>query len=154
MLELLYMPTLSQNKKAYYDYEVLEEFEAGIELTGQEVKAIREGKMSLKGAYVVIRQGQIFLIGANISPYQPKNTSKNYNPQRDRKLLLTKKEIKYLAGKSTEGGLTLVPLKVYTKRHLIKLKFGLCRGKKKYDKRKKIRDREISRNLRSKMKNF
>ncbi len=146
------MPTLAKNKKAYYDYEVLEKFEAGLVLTGQEVKAIREGKISLKGSYVVIRGQEAFLIGVKVPPYQPKNSPDDYDPERKRKLLLTKKQIKYLMGKSNERGLTLVPLKVYTKQGLIKLKFGVCRGKKKHDKRKKIKDREIDRNLRRKIK--
>lgn len=146
------MPTLVKNRKAYYDYEILEDFEAGSVLTGQEVKAIRNGKISLKGSYVVIRDGEAFLIGANIQPYQPKNTPDEYDSERKRKLLLTKKQIKYLTGKSNERGLTLVPLKVYTKKGLIKLKFGVCRGKKKHDKRKKIKDREIDRSLRRRIK--
>ena len=147
------MPTLVKNRKAYYDYEILEEFEAGIVLTGQEVKAIRNGKISLKGSYVVIRDEEAFLVGANVQPYQPKNTPDEYDPERKRKLLLTKRQIKYLTGKSNERGLTLVPLKVYTKKGLIKLKFGICRGKKKQDKRKKIKDREIDRSLRRRIKN-
>ncbi len=146
------MPTLSKNKKAFHDYEILEKFEAGIVLNGQEVKSIKEGRVSLKGSYVVIRKEEPFLIGVNIPPYQPKNAPEDYNPERARKLLLTKKQIKYLMGKSNERGLTLVPLKVYTKRGLIKLKFGVCRGKKAHDKRKKIKDREIDRNLRRRMK--
>ncbi len=146
------MPTLTKNKKAYHDYRILEEFEAGLVLNGQEVKSIREGRISLKGSYIVIREEEAFLIGVNIPPYQPKNTPEDYNPKRSRKLLLTKKQIKYLMGKSNERGLTLVPLKVYTKKGLIKLKFGVCRGKKKWDKRKKIKDREIDRNLRRRLK--
>lgn len=146
------MSTLSKNRKAYHDYEILEEFEAGLVLNGQEVKAIKEGKISLKGAYIVIREEEAFLIGVNIPPYQPKNAPEDYDPKRSRKLLLTKKQIKYLMGKSNERGLTLVPLKVYTKKGLIKIKFGVCRGKKKYDKRKKIKDREVDRNLRRRMK--
>jgi SsrA-binding protein len=146
------MPTLAKNRKAFYDYEILEEFEAGIVLTGQEVKAIREGKISLKGSYVLISNEEAFLIGANIPPYQPKNAPDDYNSEKRRKLLLTKKQIKYLMGKSNERGLTLVPLRVYTKKGLIKLKFGVCRGKKKYDKRKKIKNREIDRNLRRRVK--
>ncbi|MGM0439046.1 MAG: SsrA-binding protein SmpB [Patescibacteria group bacterium] len=146
------MSTLSKNRKAYHDYEILEEFEAGMVLNGQEVKAIKKGKISLKGAYIVIREEEAFLIGVNIPPYQPKNAPDDYDPKRSRKLLLTKKQIKYLMGKSNERGLTLVPLKVYTKKGLIKLKFGVCRGKKKYDKRKKIKDREVDRNLRRRMK--
>ena len=146
------MPTLTKNKKAYHDYRILEEFEAGLVLNGQEVKSIREGRISLKGSYIVVREEEAFLIGVNIPPYQPKNAPEDYNPKRSRKLLLTKKQIKYLMGKSNERGLTLVPLKVYTKKGLIKLKFGVCRGKKKWDKRKKIKDREIDRNLRRRLK--
>ena len=146
------MPTLAKNKKAYHDYEVLEEFEAGLVLNGQEVKAIKEGKISLKGSYVMIREEEAFLVGVNIPPYQPKNAPDDYDSKRSRKLLLTKKQIKYLMGKSNERGLTLVPLRVYTKKGLIKLKFGVCRGKKKHDKRKKIKDREIDRNLRRRMR--
>ena len=146
------MPTLSKNRKAFHDYEILEEFEAGIVLNGQEVKSIKEGRVSLKGSYVVIREEDPFLIGVNIPPYQPKNAPDDYDPKRARKLLLTKKQIKYLMGKSNERGLTLVPLKVYTKKGLIKIKFGVCRGKKKHDKRKKIKNREIDRNLRRQVK--
>ena len=146
------MPTLAKNKKAYHDYEVLEEFEAGIVLNGQEVKALKEGKISLKGSYVMIREEEAFLVGVNIPPYQPKNATDDYDPKRSRKLLLTRKQLKYLMGKSNERGLTLVPLRVYTKKGLIKLKFGVCRGKKKHDKRKKIKDREIDRSLRRRVK--
>ncbi len=147
------MPVLTKNKKAYHDYEILEKFKAGLALSGQEVKAIKEGKISLKGSYVRIKEGEAFLIGVKVPPYQPKNAPEDYDPQRDRKLLLTKKQIKYLTGKTSEKGLTLVPLRVYTKKGLIKLEFGVCRGKKKYDKRKKIKDREIDRKLRRRMKN-
>ncbi len=146
------MSIFSKNKKAYHDYEILEEFEAGIVLYGHEVKAVREGKLSLKGSYVTVREGEAFLVGAHISPYQPKNTPEDYDPDRSRKLLLTKKEIKYLTGKTSQRGLTLIPLKVYTKNGLIKIKFALCRGKKKWDKRKKIKDREIDRNLKRRAK--
>ncbi len=146
------MSTLAKNRKAYHDYEILEKFEAGIVLKGNEVKAIKEGKLSIKGSYVVIREEEAFLVGSTLPPYQPKNAPENYNPERSRKLLLTKKQIKYLMGKSNERGLTLVPLKVYTKKGLIKLKFGVCRGKKKWDKRKKIKDRETDRNLRRRVK--
>jgi len=146
------MSVFEKNKKAYHDYEILEEFEAGIVLYGHEVKAIREGKLSLKGSYVTIREEEAFLIGSHISAYQPKNTPDEYDPDRSRKLLLTKKEIKYLIGKTSQQGLTLIPLKVYTKNGLIKIKFALCRGKKKWDKRKKIKDREIDRNLKRRAK--
>jgi len=137
------MTVFAQNKKAYFDYEILETFEAGIVLIGQEVKAIKTGHISLKGSYVVLKDDELFLIGANIPPYQPKNAPKDYQPERSRKLLLRKTEIKSLIGKSKQKGLTLVPLKVYTKRGKIKLLFGLAKGKKEIDKREKIKKREF-----------
>ncbi len=140
------------NKRAKHDYHILETFEAGLVLKGHEVKSIKTGKISLKGSYVVIRAGQAFLINAHIPPYQPKNTPRNYVPDRTRKLLLKKKEIKYLAGKSQEKGLTLVPLKVYTKKDKLKLEFGIGRGKKKTDKRETIKKREAKREIQRKLK--
>lgn len=143
------MAVLAENKKAYYDYEVLETYEAGIILIGQEVKAIKTGHISLKGSYVVFKNEELFLIGANIPPYQPKNAPADYQPERSRKLLLTKPEIKSLTGKTRQKGLTLVPLKVYTKKGKIKLLFGLAKGKKEFDKREKIKKREIEREKQS-----
>ncbi|MGB2762171.1 MAG: SsrA-binding protein SmpB [Minisyncoccales bacterium] len=139
------MSVLAQNKKAYFDYEILETYEAGIVLIGQEVKAIKTGHINLKGSYVVIKNQELFLIGANIPPYQPKNAPKDYQPERSRKLLLRKTEIKSLIGKSKQKGLTLIPLKMYTKKGKIKLLFGLAKGKKEYDKREKIKKREFER---------
>ena len=148
------MKPLAQNKKAYFDYEIVETFEAGIVLIGQEVKAIKTGHISLKGAYVVIKDNELFLIGANIPPYQPKNAPKDYQPERSRKLLLTKSEIKHLIGKSRQKGLTLIPLKVYTKRGNIKLEFGIGRGKKKYDKRETMKKREFDREKARTLKDY
>lgn len=139
------MKTIIENKKAYFNYQVLEKFEAGISLIGQEVKSIKSGRINLAGSYVVLKDSEIFLIGVNIPPYQPKNVSSDYNPERSRKLLLKKSEIKYLIGKVKQRGLTLVPLKVYTKRGKIKLEFGVARGKKKVDKRELIKKREFER---------
>lgn len=137
------MESLSENKKAHFDYEVIEKLEAGISLTGQEVKSIKDGRMGLKGAYVVIdKNGEAFLIGANVPPYQPKNVSPDYRHDRSRKLLLKRKEIDYLIGKSREKNLTLVPLKVYTKNGKIKLEFGLGKGKKEFNKKETIKRRE------------
>jgi len=136
------------NKKAYFNYEILETFQAGIVLTGQEVKSIKNGRISLAGSYVILKGEEIFLIGADIPPYQPKNAPRDYDPKRFRKLLLNKSEIRYLIGKSRQTGLTLIPLKVYTKRQKIKLEFGLAKGKKKVDKREKIKKREIEREMR------
>jgi len=140
--------TLKENKKAYYDYEILEKFEAGVVLSGQEVKSIKSGKISLTGSYVILRGGEVFLINANIAPYQPKNTSQDYNPARARKLLLKKKEIQYLFGQSQERGLTLIPLKVYSNKGKIKIEFAVARGRKKANKKEVIKKRETDRELR------
>lgn len=136
------------NKKAYFNYEILETFQAGIVLIGQEVKSIKNGRISLAGSYIILKEEEFFLIGANVPPYQPKNAPRDYDPKRFRKLLLNKSEIRYLIGKSRQTGLTLIPLKVYTKRQKIKLEFGLAKGKKKVDKREKIKKREIEREMR------
>ena len=139
------MKTIIENKKAYFNYQIREKFEAGISLIGQEVKSIKSGRINLAGSYVVLKNSEVFLIGANIPPYQPKNAPPDYNPERSRKLLLKKSEIKYLIGKVKQKGLTLVPLKVYTKRGKIKLEFGVAKGKKKFDKRELIKKREFER---------
>jgi len=137
---------LAKNKKAYFDYEILEKFEAGISLIGQEVKSIRAGRINLAGAYVVLKNQEVFLIGANIPPYQPKNAPTDYNPERSRKLLLKKSEIKYLIGKTKQKGLTLIPLKVYSKKK-IKIEFGIVKGKSKKDKREKLKKQGIEREM-------
>ena len=142
------MKVLVENKKAYFTYQILEKFEAGISLIGQEVKSIRSGRMSIVGSYVVLKGKEVYLIGANVPPYQPKNAPLDYNPERLRKLLLKKSEIKYLIGKVREKGLTLVPLRVYTKRGKIKLEFGIAKGRKKPDKREVIKKRETEREIR------
>jgi len=141
------MKPLAENRKAYYNYQILEKLEAGISLIGQEVKSIKLGRISLAGSYVVLREEEVFLIGANIPPYQPKNAPPDYNPERTRKLLLRKAEIKHLIGKTKEKGLTLVPLKVYSKLGKIKIEFGIARGKRKSDKREVIKKREAEREM-------
>jgi len=138
---------LSENKKAYYNYQILEKFEAGIALIGQEVKSIKAGKIGLAGSFVVLKGEEAFLIGANIPPYQPKNAPADYLAERSRKLLLKKSEIKYLIGKAKEKGLTLVPLMVYTQKGKIKIEFGLAKGKRKTDKREVIKKRELEREI-------
>ena len=143
---------MAENKKAHYDYEILQEYEAGIVLTGQEVKSIRSGKISLKGSYVILKDEQAYLVGAKIPPYQPKNAPADYDPERFRKLLLNKSEIKQLIGKSKEKGLALIPLKIYTKHAKIKLAFGIGKGKKKTDKRENIKRREIQREIERELK--
>lgn len=146
------MKILAENKKAYHDYKILEKYEAGLVLNGQEVKSIRAGRASLKGSYVVLRNNEFYLMGANIPPYQPLNAPSDYNPERSRKLLLKKNEIKHLIGKSKEGGLTLIPLQIYTKNAKIKVMFGVARGTKKQDKREIIKKREAEREIRREMK--
>ncbi len=146
------MKVLAENRKASYDYQIIEKFEAGMVLTGQEVKSTKSGRMSLKGSYVVLKDQEPYLIGASIPPYQPANAPEDYNPNRSRKLLLHKKEIKKMIGKTKEKGLTLIPLKVYTKNARIKLEFATAKGKKKEDKREKIKKREAEREIRRTLK--
>ncbi len=146
------MKVLSENKKAYFTYQILEKFEAGIALNGQEVKSIKMGRINLMGSYVVIKNGEVFLIGANVPPYQPKNAPADYDPQRSSKLLLRKNEIDYLFGKSQQKGLTMVPLKVYTNNGKIKIEFGIGKGKKKFDKRETIRKRDAEKEIKREMK--
>lgn len=141
------MPELAFNRKALYDYEILEKYEAGLVLAGHEVKSAKMGHISLQGAYVVIRGEEAYLLNATISPFQPKNAPPDYEPTRTRKLLLHKSEIKSLIGKAQQKGLTLVPLRVYTKKAKVKLEFALARGKRKTDKRQKIIERETKRDI-------
>lgn len=143
---------LSENKKAYFDYEILEVFEAGIELRGFEVKAIKSGRANLAGVFALIRGGEAWLVNLDVPPYQPKNTPSDYESARTRRLLLKKSEIKYLAGKLQAERLTLLPLKLYTKGGRIKILLGLGRGKRKYEKRAKIQKREIQREIRRTLK--
>ena len=125
---------LAQNKKARHDYFILEGYEAGIELVGTEVKSVKQGKLNLKESYVDIKNGQAFLVGAHISPYEQGNVF-NKDPLRTRRLLLHKNEIMKLTGQLTEKGLTIVPLEVYMKRNWIKINIAVAQGKKNYDKR-------------------
>jgi len=143
---------LAENKKAYFNYEILEKFEAGVSLIGQEVKSLKTRGVNLAGSYVIIKDSEVFWIGAKISPYQPKNAPPDYNPERSRKLLLKKSEIQYLIGKAKQKGLTLIPLRVYTKNGKIKLEFGIAKGRRKFDKRELIRKREIERELKRELK--
>jgi SsrA-binding protein len=142
----------AENRKAYFNYEILEKITAGIQLLGIEVKAVRAGRMTLDGAYAVIRGGEAFLIGSTIVSLQPKNTPKDYDERRNRKLLLTKKELEYLAGKE-KLGLTIVALSVYNMGHKIKVELGLAKGKKKSDKRESIKKRESDREIDRTLKN-
>lgn len=139
------MKTIARNKRAYLDYEVLETFEAGVALKGYEVKSIKKGRINLRGSYVALKGKELYLINTHIPPYQPENTPLDYDPTRSRKLLVHKKEINYLIGKIRQKSLTLIPLKVYTKRGKIKISFGIGKGKRKPDKRELIKKREVKR---------
>jgi SsrA-binding protein len=139
------------NRKARFDYEILDSFEAGLELTGPEVKSTRAGQVSLQEAYIKVRDGQAWLVGAHIAPYASAGDSGDYDPLRQRRLLLHKKELTSLTTKLQEKGLTLLPLKMYVVRNRIKLEVGLGRGKKKYDKRESIKKREAEREARRKI---
>lgn len=142
------MKPLSENRRARFDYEILETIEAGLVLKGFEVKAAKIGRMQITGSHVIIQKGAPVLIGSQISPYQAKNTPEDYDPQRIRKLLLNKREIARLVGLSRERGLTIVPLRVYTSsRGILKLECGISRGKKEHDKREKIKERETQREI-------
>ncbi len=141
------MRIFSENKKGYFDYNVLEKYEAGVVLFGQEVKSIKTGHINLAGSYVTLKGEEPFLVGVKIPPYQPNNIGADYNENRERKLLLNKKEINYLIGKTKMKGFSLIPLKVYEKNGRIKLEFGLAKGKKKYDKKEKIKRRDTEREI-------
>jgi SsrA-binding protein len=146
------MAYYAENRKARFNYEILEKYETGIELLGTEVKSVRGGQMSLEGAFVIVRGGEAFLINANIPPYQPKNSPIDYDPLRNRKLLLTKKEIIELAGSEKNKSLTIVPISVYNKNRKIKVEIALVKGKKKLDKRETIKKRETDREIRREIK--
>lgn len=136
-----------KNRKASFGFEYLEQYEAGIVLSGYEVKAIRASKASLNGAYVIIRGGEAFLVNASISLYQPANMPKNYDPEQPRKLLLNKKQLEVLEQGSEKQGLTIVAIKWYNKGRQIKLSIALARGKKQVDKREKLKEKTNKRDL-------
>lgn len=140
--------SLIYNKKSIADFEILETFEAGIELLGLEVKSLRKNQGSLLGAHVTIRGGEAFIIASNIPAYQGKNTPQEYDPKRNRKLLLTKAEIHKLASLEAKKGLTIVPISMYNKGKKIKVQIAIVRGKKTHDKRQDIKKRETDREIR------
>lgn len=141
------MGILISNKKAHFDFEILEEIEAGAELLGLEVKSLKNGQGSLVGARVVVRGGEAHLVGATIPPYQPNNAPEDYEPERPRKLLLSQKELQQIAEAEESNGLTAIPLSWYNKGRLVKLSVGIARGKKKADKREKIKKRDVFRDI-------
>lgn len=142
------MSVLAENRKARFDYEILETFEAGVELLGFEVKAIRAGRLELPGSYVIIRGGEAYLVNAKLPAYQPKNAPADYDPAHVRRVLLHKEEIKRLAG-FLETNHYLIPLSAHSKKGLIKLELGLARKRKKSDKREVIKKREAFKKIRS-----
>lgn len=146
------MSVLAENKKAKFDYELLEELEAGLVLQGHEVKSVRNGGINLKGSFVSFHNGDAWLTNAHIRKYKYAGSLKDYDPTKSRKLLLSKKQIRYLQGKSQEKGLTIVPISVYTKGPRIKVAIAIGRGKKRYDKRRSIKEREQKRTVRRALK--
>lgn len=142
------MGFLSENRKARFDYEIIDTFEAGIELLGTEVKSAKEGRLNLSGSYAIIRNGQARLLNADIPAYQPKNAPKDYDPKRTRRLLLHADEIKNLTGKLQEKGLSLLPLNAHLKKGIIKIELGLGRARKKHDKREVLKKRAHEREMR------
>lgn len=144
---------IAQNKKAFHDYFVEDTYEAGIVLVGCEVKSIRLGAINLRDSFVIIKNGEVYMIGAHISPYKM-GSYNNVDPRRNRKLLLNRSEINKLRGKVDQKGYTLIPLKVYFKDALVKVQIGLCKGKELHDKRQAIKEKENDRNLRRVMKEY
>jgi SsrA-binding protein len=145
---------IADNRQARFQYEILETYEAGIELTGTEVKSMRAGKANLRDGYVIIRNGEALLLNVHISPYQASGQYFNHEPRRTRKLLLHRREINKLIGQVEQKGLTLIPLKLYLKRGWIKVSVGLAKGKKLHDKRETLKRRQDQREMARAMKRY
>jgi SsrA-binding protein len=145
---------IADNRQARFQYEILETYEAGIELTGTEVKSIRAGKANLRDGYVIIRNGEAWLLNVHISPYQASGQYFNHEPRRTRKLLLHRREINKLIGQVEQKGLTLIPLKLYLKKGWIKVSIGLAKGKKLHDKRETLKRRQDQREMARAMKRY
>jgi SsrA-binding protein len=143
------MPDIAENRRAQFDYDIKDSYEAGIELKGYEVKSAKGGGFQIAGARVIIRGGEAWLVNSHIPPYQPKNTPEGYEEDRSRRLLLTKGEIKELTGALREKGETLIPLRAYLKNGFIKLELGLGKPRKKSDKREVIKKRSHEREMRA-----
>jgi len=141
------MTQFANNRKALFDFEVLKRFETGIELLGTEVKSVRLGKVSLRGAFVAVRGGEAFLVNADIPAHQPKNAPENYDATRARRLLATRAELQELADAEGTKGLTIVPLSVYNKGRFLKVDIAIARGKKKFDKRQAIKKRDTEKEI-------
>ena len=146
------MKPLAENKSAFFDYDILETYEAGLVLSGAEVKAVKQGSANLKGSFVTFHNGEARLTNAHISPYRFAAALDSYNPTQSRQLLLHKKEVRYLQTKTQEKGLTVVPLKLYTKGHLVKVAIGVARGRHQFDKREVLKQRDLDRDARQALK--
>ena len=144
---------IANNKKAYHDYFILEKYEAGLVLHGTEVKSLRMGKCSIKEAFIRVEDGEMYIYGMHISPYEKGNIF-NKDPRRPRRLLMHKREIMRLLGQTKQEGLTLIPLSVYFVKGRAKVEVGLCKGKKLYDKRETAAKKDAARNIERSMKNF
>lgn len=144
---------IAQNRKARHDYFLEEKYEAGIALSGTEVKSLRAGNVNFRDSYAIIRGEEIFIVGMYISPYEKGNIN-NVDPDRDRKLLLHKAEIRKLIGKTEQKGYSLVPTKIYFKRNKAKLEIALAKGKRLYDKRRDVAERDAKRSIDRKLKNY
>jgi SsrA-binding protein len=146
------MKTLLENRKAYFDYEILESFEAGIELLGHEVKSIKSGRGIFDGSYISIKDNELWLINFSLPPYQVNNTSKDYEERRPRRLLVGKKDIEYIVKKEKQSGLTIMPISMYNKKNLVKVQIAIVRGKKSFDKRHTIKKRDTERDVKRELK--
>lgn len=142
-----------KNKKALFNYEVIESIEAGIELFGHEVKSIKTGRLNFEGSYVSVRGGEVFLVGASIAPFQMQNTPEDYEPTRPRRLLVKKKEVEKLVGVERKAGLTVVPISMYNKGRKLKCEIAIVRGKKQFDKRQALKKKADDRDMRRTLKN-
>ncbi len=148
------MPVLAVNKKAKHNYEFLQKYEGGLVLSGAEAKSTKAGNIDFRGSYLSIEDGELWLKGAHIGKYAPAGKQENYEPNQKRKVLVHKRELKALIGKTQEKGLTIVPIHVYTKGNLVKLAFAVARGKKDYQKRDSIKKRDIEREAKRQAKNL
>ncbi len=146
------MSTLAVNKSAKRDYELLQTYEGGLVLTGAEVKAIKKGHTQLKGSFLSIDRGELWVKNMFVGKYAPAGSQEHYNPTRNRKVLVNKRELKYLIGKKQAQGLTIVPIRVYLKGDLIKLEFAIARGKREFEKRDTIKKRDVQRKIQEELK--
>lgn len=144
----LCVSTFAENRKARHDYETIEKFDGGLSLLGHEVKSVREGGAKLTGSYITLKKGEVWLVGCRIAPYSKAGKLDGYDPIRDRKILVTKKELEEFFGKTIQKGLTLVPFSLYARGRHIKVHFGLCRGRQAHDKREALKRKDVDRDIR------